>query len=86
MFEIEIQEDADANGGEPIFTTNNKPIGHVTSGAYVGFVEKSLALGYIKNGTIKRGEKVIIYILGKPHNAKILSLPAFDPEGIRLYC
>ena len=86
MFEIEIQEDADANGGEPIFTTNNKPIGHVTSGAYGGYVEKSLAIGYIKNGAIKTGEKVIIYILGKPHKAKILSLPSFDPEGIRLYC
>ncbi len=77
MFEVEVTDDADANGGEPIFLIDNTPIGYVTSGAYGSFVNKSLAIGYIKNGSASPGDDVKIYILGKAHNAKILNAPPF---------
>ena len=34
IFEIEAHNDADATGGEPIFTADGRSVGRVTSGAY----------------------------------------------------
>lgn len=77
-------KDADATGGEPIFLPDGTPIGQVSSGAYGYFVEQSLALGYVKAGSAKAGDKVSVAILGRPHEAVLLSEPPFDPEGKRL--
>ena len=77
-------ETADATGGEPIFLTDGMPVGQVTSGAYGYSVEKSLALGYIKAGSVSPGETVHVSILGRPHEATLLSEPPFDPAGQRL--
>ena len=60
------------------------PVGRVTSGAYGYHVEKSLALGYIKAGTVKAGDAVDVYILGAPHRAVMLAEPPFDAKGERL--
>ncbi|OBQ74305.1 GcvT family protein [Mesorhizobium erdmanii] len=76
--------DADATGGEPIFLTDGTPIGQVSSGAYGYFVEQSLALGYVKAGSARAGDKVSVAILGRPHEAILLPHPPFDPEGKRL--
>ncbi|RUU50777.1 aminomethyl transferase family protein, partial [Mesorhizobium sp. M2C.T.Ca.TU.009.01.2.1] len=62
-------KDADATGGEPIFLPDGTPIGQVSSGAYGYFVEQSLAMGYVKAGTAKAGDKVTVAILGRPHDA-----------------
>lgn len=83
-FEMEVTHDADATGGEPIFLPDGTPIGRVTSGAYGYSVNKSLALGFIKEGTAKPGDTVEIFVLGKAHKAKILKEPPFDPKGNRL--
>jgi len=77
-------KDADATGGEPIFLPDGTPIGQVSSGAYGYFVEQSLAMGYVKAGTAKAGDKVTVAILGQPHDAVLLPHPPFDPEGKRL--
>ncbi|MBC6417117.1 MAG: dehydrogenase, partial [Rhodospirillales bacterium] len=77
-------ETADAGGGEAIFLTDGTPIGQVTSGAYGYSVGKSLALGYVKLGAVKAGDAVHISILGRPHSARSLAEPPFDPEGLRL--
>ncbi|TIU44758.1 MAG: hypothetical protein E5W35_36700, partial [Mesorhizobium sp.] len=53
-------------------------------GAYGYFVEQSLAMGYVKAGTAKAGDKVTVAILGRPHDAVLLAHPPFDPEGKRL--
>ncbi|WGW02781.1 GcvT family protein [Tropicibacter oceani] len=74
---------ADASGGEPIFH-EGQGVGRVTSGGYGYSVGKSLALGYIKSGTAKPGDDVTVMVLGRPHKARILSVPPFDPEGKRL--
>jgi dimethylglycine dehydrogenase len=76
--------DADATGGEPIFLPDGTPIGQVSSGTYGYFVEQSLAMGYIKAGSAKPGDKVSVAILGRPHEAVLLERPPFDPEGKRL--
>ena len=42
----------------------------------------SLALGYI-NGAAP-GDEVDVMVLGRPHKARILHEPPFDPKGERL--
>ena len=60
------------------------PVGRVTSGAYGYSVDKSLALGFVKEGTASPGDTVEIFILGKPHRAVLLAEPPFDPKGEKL--
>ncbi len=83
MFEVDATN-ADASGGEPIFTPDGTPVGRVTSGAYGYSVGKSLAIGYADPKVAQPGGTVTIFILGKPHKATILSEPPFDPSGQRL--
>ena len=84
MFEVDSGDDADANGGEPIFLADGTPVGRVTSGAYGYTVGKSLAIGYAREGTVAAGDEVDIFILGKPHRATVLAEPPFDSTGTRL--
>jgi dimethylglycine dehydrogenase len=83
LLEIDAFE-ADASGSEPIFATDGTPIGQVSSGAYGYFVGKSLALAYLKAGSAGPGDTVHVAILGKPHSARVLDKPPFDPDGARL--
>ncbi len=72
---------ADATGGEPIFK-DDRPVGRISSGTYGYTVGMSLALGYVSG--VQPGDEVEVYVLGRPHQAKILHEPPFDPAGIRL--
>jgi dimethylglycine dehydrogenase len=72
---------ADATGGEPIFK-GDQGVGRVTSGGYGYSVGMSLALGYIKGAA--PGDEVDVMVLGRPHKARILHEPPFDPKGERL--
>ena len=72
---------ADASGGEPIFK-DGKGVGRVSSGTYGYSVGMSLALGYV-NGAAP-GDEVQVMVLGRPHRARILHEPPFDPKGERL--
>lgn len=76
--------DADASGGEPIFLPDGTPAGQVTSGAYGYSVGQSLALCYLKTGLTSPGGKVVVQVIGRPHQATVLARPPFDPEGARL--
>lgn len=84
VFEVEATNEADATGGEPVFTLDGRGVGRVTSGAYGYSVGKSLALGFVRKGSANPGDTVEIHILGKPHRATILAEPPFDPSGARL--
>ena len=84
IFEVEVTDNADATGGEPIFLLDGTPVGQVTSGAFGYSVGKSLALAFVKTGTVKPGDVVEMFILGKPHKATLLAEPPFDPKGEKL--
>lgn len=77
-------EDADANGGEPVFLTDGTPVGRVSSGAYGHSVQQSLALCFIKTPQASAGTQLEVAVLGKPHAAVILDKPPFDAAGERL--
>lgn len=83
IFEIET-ENADAVGGEPIFTPEGEPVGRVSSGAFGHSVDKSIALGFVKTAHARPGAAFDIAVLGRPHKARLLAEPPFDPEGQRL--
>ena len=83
MLEIDATT-ADASGGEPIFLPDGTPIGQVSSGAYGYSVGKSLAIGYIKAEHFAVGLEITVALLGRPHHARVLAQPSFDPQGLRL--
>jgi len=83
MFEVEAGK-ADASGGEPIFLPDGTPVGYVSTGAYGHSVQKSLAMGFINHKSYKANGEYSIAILGRPHKARLLDSPPFDPEGQRL--
>lgn len=82
LIELRDIDKADATGGEPIFLPDGTAVGRVTSGAYGYWVEKSLALGYLKG--VEAGAEVDVMILGKPHRGVVLTEPPFDAKGERL--
>jgi dimethylglycine dehydrogenase len=75
---------ADASGSEPIFLPDGTPVGQVSSGGYGYSVGKSLALCYLEAGRVAPGDEVQVAILGRPHGARRLAEPPFDPRGLRL--
>ena len=75
---------ADASGSEPIFLPDGTPVGQVSSGGYGYAVGKSLALCYLKAGRVAPGDTVHVAILGRPHAARRLAEPPFDPQGRKL--
>ena len=82
IVEVMDAKSADATGGEPIFSIDGTPIGRVTSGSYCAGVGKSLALVFIKSSI--KDKEMHVMILGKPHLAKLLNEPPFDPKGLKL--
>ncbi len=84
QFSVETPHNADASGGEAIFLTDGTPVGYVTTGAYSHTTEQSLALGFVKTEIVGDATEFDIAILGKPHRAKLLQEPPFDPKGLRL--
>ena len=82
IVEVMDAKNADATGGEPIFSIDGTPIGRVTSGSYCAGVGKSLALVFIKS--LIKDKEMHVMILGKPHLAKLLNEPPFDPKGLKL--
>ncbi|PKQ12160.1 MAG: dehydrogenase [Alphaproteobacteria bacterium HGW-Alphaproteobacteria-1] len=83
LLEIDATE-ADASGGEPIFLPGCKPAGQISSGGYGHTVGKSLALAYLKAEHATPGTALEVSLLGRPHAARVLDRPPFDPDGKRL--
>jgi dimethylglycine dehydrogenase len=77
-------ENADANGGEPVFLTDGTPVGRVSSGAYGHSVLASIALCFVRTEHAVAGTELDVAILGLPHRAVILEKPPFDAAGERL--
>ena len=78
---------ASALGPEPAPASplaDGTPAGQVSSGAYGYTVGKSLAIAYLLAGVAGPGDEVEVAILGRPHKARVLDKPPFDPDGHRL--
>ena len=84
LLEIDVQHNADATGGEPVFLPDGTPIGRVSSGSYGFGVGKSLALAFIQAEVLQSNLNVHVAILGLNHDAKLLDAAPFDPKGERL--
>jgi dimethylglycine dehydrogenase len=80
--EIDV-DNADARGNEPVYH-NNKIVGVITSGAYGFRVNKSLAFAYVKSELAKDETELLVKIQGQKRKAKILNVPAYDPQNKKL--
>jgi dimethylglycine dehydrogenase len=74
---------ADAVGDEPV-RRDGETVGWVTSGGYAHWVEKSLALAYIKPEFATRNAGFEVEILGERRPARLITEPLFDPAGERM--
>ena len=79
-------DDTDIAGGEPVFSKDDdaNPIGITTSGGYAHHTKKSLGFAYIKPQHATPGTTLTVELLGKNHQAKVLSEPIHDPKNNRL--
>ncbi|MEM7195245.1 MAG: FAD-dependent oxidoreductase [Pseudomonadota bacterium] len=85
-FTIETEDGkngADAWGGETIYM-NGKYAGRITSGSYSFTFATSVALGYVDAELADPSNEFEVAVLGKPHKARLLSEPLFDPKGEKL--
>ncbi len=82
LLQVESPE-ADARGYEPVHREGQR-IGYVTSGAYGHHVRQSLALAYVDTEWCESADPISVAILGKPHAARILRAPPYDPTGSKL--
>ena len=82
FLEVDVK-DADPRGNEPVYH-NDKIVGVVTSGSYGFRIKKSLAFAYVNSELAKEDQEFLISIQGKKRKAKVLSLPAYDPENKKL--
>ena len=81
---LEVDADnVDVRGNEPVYY-NNKIVGIVTSGAYGFRVNKSLAFAYVNSDLAKENIEFRIEIQGQKRKAKVLALPAYDPENKKI--
>ncbi len=70
--------------GYEVVLKDNRPVGHVTSGGYGHWVDRSLAVGYLPTELARDGEVFHIDILGEHCRAVVTAKPLHDPEGLRL--
>lgn len=70
--------------GDEAIMQNEQCIGFVSSGGYAHHVRKSMALGYLPIKQAAGGTEVDIEINGTFYGAKVLSTPAYDPNGTRM--
>ena len=80
--EVDV-DNADPRGNEPVYY-NDKIVGVVTSGGYGFRVKKSLAFAYVNSDLATEGQEFFISIQGQKRKAKVLHLPAYDPENKKL--
>jgi aminomethyltransferase len=74
-----------ARAGENIVQTSpGMQVGMVSSSAKGHNVGKILALAYVQISHAYTGANLLVDIEGEPRPAKVVPLPFFDPQGIRL--
>ncbi|NRB17007.1 MAG: FAD-dependent oxidoreductase [Rhodobacteraceae bacterium] len=81
-FEVEA-DDADVVAYEPIWL-DGSVVGFCTSGGYSHHASKSIALGFVPTERAQEGLSVEIEILGKMHQARLITTLLFDGDGARM--
>lgn len=76
-------DDADVVAYEPVWIDGTVQ-GFCTSGGYSHYAEKSVAYALIPRDKVVEGLKVQIEILGKMHDAVLVTTPLFDADGARM--
>ena len=72
-----------AREGTKIFSENNQEIGLVTSGTFGPSINRSIAMGYIKYNFSNIGNKILLEVRGKKHDAKVSDLPFYKKKYVR---
>ena len=75
---------ADANGDEPVYDSEGKDIGFITSGGYGHFIGKSLAIAYVDAECAEDNFPCQPEILGVRRSAKVVLSPPYDPDGEKM--
>ena len=72
-----------AREGTKIFSEDNQEIGLVTSGTFGPSINSSIAMGYVKYNFSKIGNKILLEVRGKKHDAKVSELPFYKKKYVR---
>ena len=72
-----------ARKGTKIFSEDNQEIGLVTSGTFGPSINSSIAMGYVKYNFSKIGNKILLEVRGKKHDAKVSELPFYKKKYAR---
>ena len=72
-----------AREGTKIFSENDQEIGLVTSGTFAPSINRSIAMGYIKYNFSNIGNKILLEVRGKKHDAKVSELPFYKKSYVR---
>ena len=72
-----------AREGTKIFSEDNQEIGLVTSGTFGPSINRSIAMGYIKYNFSNIGNKILLEVRGKKHDAKVSELPFYKKSYVR---
>ena len=72
-----------AREGTKIFSENDQEIGLVTSGTFGPSINRSIAMGYIKYNFSNIGNKILLEVRGKKHDAKVSELPFYKKSYVR---
>jgi len=73
-------ESVDCFGGEAIYR-DGKLAGYVTSGSYGHRLEKSIALGYVRDPYFEDGAAFEVEVLGERRPARMSARSCYDPDG-----
>ena len=76
-------EDRDVVGDEAILQ-GDVCVGHVTSGGYAHHLGCSMAMGYVPPACAADGTGLAVEINGQFFPARVVAVPAYDPQGRRM--
>ncbi|MEU7896432.1 FAD-dependent oxidoreductase [Nonomuraea sp. NPDC049152] len=77
---VSITTDAHLWGGESLLA-DGEPVGHVTSAAHSPTIGKTVALGFVKDGTLSMAE---VDCAGERYSAQISRKAPYDPTSARV--
>ena len=84
---LELGGDVDAWGYEPVWSADGEVVGFTTSGGFGHHVGKSLAMAYVDAEALEGvgGGVSMVHVMGDETEAAVLTEPAFDPSGARMF-